>query len=173
MQTTATRNNKRKKKFSAPESADSSTILPSPNYTLVPSPLTPKTQPPPTPASNLSIVGKTQRNFLANPILCLNGTLWTLWPFFFFFFSFCNNEFCNKPPPPHLLSSGCVSPGFGINSAKAESLGQRGHACELLICCCSVPKSCLILCHPHGLKHTRLLCPSLSPRGCSSSCTLG
>ena len=56
----------------------------SPAQGRVPSPLTPKTQPPPTPASNLSIVGKTQRNFLANPILCLNGTLWTLWPFFLF-----------------------------------------------------------------------------------------
>ena len=28
------------------------------------------------------------------------------------------------------------------------------------------------LCHPHGLQHTRLPCPSLSPRVCSNSCPL-
>ena len=33
--------------------------------------------------------------------------------------------------------------------------------------CCSVAKSCPTLCDPHGLRHTRLLHPSLSPRGCS------
>ena len=35
-------------------------------------------------------------------------------------------------------------------------------------CCCSVAKSCLTLCDP--MKHTRLPCPSLSPRVCSDSC---
>ena len=38
-------------------------------------------------------------------------------------------------------------------------------------CCCSVTKSCLTL-QPHGLHHTRLLCPLLSPRVSSSSCPL-
>ena len=38
-------------------------------------------------------------------------------------------------------------------------------------CCCSVTKSCLTL-QPHGLQHTRLLCPPLSPRVCSDSCPL-
>ena len=36
-------------------------------------------------------------------------------------------------------------------------------------CCCSAAKSGLIL-QPHGLQHTRLLCPSLSPGVCSNSC---
>ena len=34
---------------------------------------------------------------------------------------------------------------------------------------CSVTKSCLTLCDPYGLQHTRLLCPSLSLRVCSNS----
>ena len=33
----------------------------------------------------------------------------------------------------------------------------------------SVTQSCLTL-RPHGLQHTRLLCPSLTPRACSNSC---
>ena len=40
-----------------------------------------------------------------------------------------------------------------------------------LIYCCSVTKSCLTL-HLHGLQHTRLPRPSLSPRVCSNSCSL-
>ena len=39
-------------------------------------------------------------------------------------------------------------------------------------CCHSAPKSCLTLCDPHRLQHTRLLCPPLSPRVCSNSCPL-
>ena len=39
-------------------------------------------------------------------------------------------------------------------------------------CCGSVAKSCLTLCDPHGLQHTRLPCPSLSPGVCSNSCPL-
>ena len=31
-------------------------------------------------------------------------------------------------------------------------------------------QSCLTLCYPHGLQHTRLPCPSLSPWDCSNSC---
>ena len=38
-------------------------------------------------------------------------------------------------------------------------------------CGCSVTKSCLTL-RLHGLQHTRLPCPSLSPRVCSNSCPL-
>ena len=36
--------------------------------------------------------------------------------------------------------------------------------------CCSDPKSCLVLCFPHGLQQARLLCPSLSSGVCSSLC---
>ena len=38
-------------------------------------------------------------------------------------------------------------------------------------CCCLVSKSCPTLL-PHGLQHSRLLCPPLSPRVCSNSCPL-
>ena len=39
----------------------------------------------------------------------------------------------------------------------------------------SVPFSCPIMCNslrPHGLQHTRLPCPSPTPRACSNSCPL-
>ena len=40
-------------------------------------------------------------------------------------------------------------------------------------CCHSVAKSCLTLCDPMDcLQHSRLPCPSLSPRACSNSCPL-
>ena len=39
-------------------------------------------------------------------------------------------------------------------------------------CCCSFTQSCLTLCDPHGLQHTRLPCPSPSPRAGSNSCPL-
>ena len=39
-------------------------------------------------------------------------------------------------------------------------------------CCRSVTKSCPTFWDPHGLQHTRLPCPSLSPRVCSNSCPL-
>ena len=38
-------------------------------------------------------------------------------------------------------------------------------------CCCSAAQSCPTL-QPPGLQHTRLLCPSPSPRVCSNSCPL-
>ena len=37
--------------------------------------------------------------------------------------------------------------------------------------CCSFAQSCLTL-RPHGLQHTRLPCPSPSPKACPSSCPL-
>ena len=37
--------------------------------------------------------------------------------------------------------------------------------------CCSVSQSCLTL-WPHGIQHSRLPCPSPSPRVCSNSCPL-
>ena len=60
---------------------------------------------------------------------------------------------------------------------RVHSLGEKvliwmcniniDHCC----CCCSVTKSCLTL-QPRGLQHSRLTCPPLSPRVCSSSCLL-
>ena len=40
-------------------------------------------------------------------------------------------------------------------------------------CSCSFSQFCLTLWDPHGLQHTRLPCPSPSPRACSNSCQLG
>ena len=37
--------------------------------------------------------------------------------------------------------------------------------------CCLIAQLCLTL-WPHGLQHTRLPCPSTSPRACSNSCPL-
>ena len=46
-------------------------------------------------------------------------------------------------------------------------LGVRSH-CN---CCCSVTELCQTL-QPHALQHTRLSCPSPSPRVCSNTCPL-
>ena len=43
---------------------------------------------------------------------------------------------------------------------------------EIISCCCLVAQSCLTFCDPHGLQHTRLPCPSLSPAVHSNSCPL-
>ena len=39
-------------------------------------------------------------------------------------------------------------------------------------CCCSITQLCLTLCDPMNLQHTRLPCPSPSPRACSNICPL-
>ena len=59
---------------------------------------------------------------------------------------------------------------------RVHSLGEKVliWMCNINIdhcCCCSVTKSCLTL-QPRGLQHSRLTCPPLSPRVCSSSCLL-
>ena len=55
----------------------------------------------------------------------------------------------------------------------SNSCSQFGQLRGLIpYCCCWVPKSCLTLCDPHELQHTRLLCPLLSPGVCSDSCAL-
>ena len=46
------------------------------------------------------------------------------------------------------------------------------YTCELLFCCCLAAKLCWTLLWPYGLQHTRLPCPSPSPRACSNSCPL-
>ena len=46
-----------------------------------------------------------------------------------------------------------------------------GNARRLQLCCCSVAQSYPTL-RPHGLQHTRLPCPSPTPRACSNSCPL-
>ena len=65
--------------------------------------------------------------------------------------------------------------GMSKNSAQAEgrrTLGLRtflGWFLLLLLFSCSVMSDSL---QPQGLRHTRLLCPSLSPGVCSNSCPL-
>ena len=46
-----------------------------------------------------------------------------------------------------------------------ESCDEKG------ICCCLVSQQCPTL-RPQGLQHTRLPCPSPSPRVCTNSCSL-
>ena len=43
---------------------------------------------------------------------------------------------------------------------------------SVFCCFCSVTQSCTTLCDSHELKHTRVPCPSLSPRVWSNSCPL-
>ena len=65
------------------------------------------------------------------------------------------------------LSSFFIS-GTSISFSTLETKCESGHVPS----CCSVTKFCPTLCKPHELQHTRLPCPSLSPRVCSNSCTL-
>ena len=51
-----------------------------------------------------------------------------------------------------------------------KSTGSQ-NSCTCRRCCCSVAKSFRTL-RPHGLKHARIPCPSLSPGVCSDSCAL-
>ena len=53
------------------------------------------------------------------------------------------------------------------------TVGEAVRVVGIDICCCcrSVPQSCSTL-RPHGLQHTRLPCPWLSPGVCSNSCPL-
>ena len=46
-----------------------------------------------------------------------------------------------------------------------------GNAYRIQLCCCSVAQLCPTL-WLHGPQHTRLLCPSPTPRACSNSCPL-
>ena len=48
---------------------------------------------------------------------------------------------------------------------------RQRHTINLSVCCSVVAQSCLTP-QPHGLQHTRLPCPSPSPRVCSNSCPL-
>ena len=57
-------------------------------------------------------------------------------------------------------------PGKAFSSTEWE----RCYAPMVLCCCCSVAH--LSTLWPHAFLHTRLSCPSLSPRACSNSCPL-
>ena len=67
-----------------------------------------------------------------------------------------------------------VTSAANIYFSQFWRLGSPRSRCHKLRCgCyCSVTQSCLTLCDPHELQHTRLPCPSPSPRVCSSSCLL-
>ena len=62
--------------------------------------------------------------------------------------------------------------GGGINRACVFCSRVVSVPWPLQFCCCSVAKSRLTLCDPHGLQRPRLPCPSLSPGLCSNSCPL-
>ena len=65
----------------------------------------------------------------------------------------------------HAAGPRCWAALYGMHK------GVRPLSSEQLRCCCSVPKSCLILCDPVDRSPPRPLCPPLSPRVCSNSCS--
>ena len=72
------------------------------------------------------------------------------------------------------FASGCRSWGKSLSPGSLVIIDRllSLHGASLLSCfCCSVAKLWLTL-QPQGLKHTRLLCPSLSPGVCSNPCPL-
>ena len=78
-------------------------------------------------------------------------------------------------PLPGDFSEGKIWFSHGLkvwNSDSANPHSNAGETCPNVLCCCSVTKSCLVLCRPHGLQHTRLPCPSVSQGVCSNSCPL-
>ena len=60
----------------------------------------------------------------------------------------------------------CLQNRNRVTDVENKRMVTRGDGC-----CSSVTQSCLTL-WPHGLQHTRLPCPSLSPSVCSNSCPL-
>ena len=63
-----------------------------------------------------------------------------------------------------------VSCHHSTNARVTNLTYTQKHIC--IYCCCSVTKSVSNLLQAHGLQHTRLPSPSLSPRVCSKSCLL-
>ena len=57
-------------------------------------------------------------------------------------------------------------------ASKRLSSGWKSNTTKSWYCCCSVVKPCPTLCDLQGLQHSRLPCPSLSPRAFSDSCPL-
>ena len=70
----------------------------------------------------------------------------------------------------HFAKLGLESGVLTSSSMPTHSYRKSGN--QTLNFCCSVAKSCLTICDPHGLQYTTLPSPSLSPRVCSDSCTL-
>ena len=61
---------------------------------------------------------------------------------------------------------------LSIFLCKVGQIIHAMHGCCMKCCCCSFAKSHVCLFASHGLQHTRLPCPSLSPGVCSSLCPL-
>ena len=84
---------------------------------------------------------------------------------------------CSAPSlSPHPWDHSCQSMGACKSQAQASgALGPEQRASSPRICVpgltCSVIQSCQTL-GSHRLQHTRLPCPSPSPRACSNSCPL-
>ena len=76
------------------------------------------------------------------------GCIWWEWMVSFFYWSIIDLQYP--------ISSRCTTQWFNM-------------LIDLLFFSCSVVSNSL---HPHGLQHTRIHCPSPSPRVCSNSCPL-
>ena len=73
------------------------------------------------------------------------------------------------PFPLNTLSSSSMFRKWDVSLRRLQ---HDFFKCQVRHCyCCSVAQSCQTL-QPHGLQHSRLPCPSLSPRVCSNSCPL-
>ena len=55
----------------------------------------------------------------------------------------------------------------GLKQFQVHTRYSQNESCYCYYLCCSVAKSWTTLCSPHGLQHTRLPWPSLSPGVCS------
>ena len=68
-----------------------------------------------------------------------------------------------------LQSMGSQKNGHDLVTKEQISVCLSCHP-SVPFCCCSIAKSCLTLLRPHGLQHTRLPCPSPTPRVYPNSC---
>ena len=73
---------------------------------------------------------------------------------------------------PHPWDSPGKSTGVGCHCLLWWADVNRHFFKEDICCCCSVAKLLSNSLQPHGLQHTSLPCPSVSPGVCSNSCPL-
>ena len=86
----------------------------------------------------------------------------------------CASAICMHICPPSWAFSHPTIPSFWVITEHWAELPVLYSSFPLAICfthSCSVAQLCLTL-RPHGLQHTMLRCPSLSPRVRSNSCPL-
>ena len=81
----------------------------------------------------------------------------------------CESVISIHMSPPSWTSLSPTTPSHPSRLSKSTSLSSLYYTASPHCCCCSVMFNSL---WPHGLQHTRLPCPSLSPWVCSNSCPL-